>query len=230
MSDRSILEQLVRETPALWCGRSSQHERPGENAIDTGFPRLNELLPTRGWPLGTVVELTVDAWGSGELQLLLPLMARLSQDQTRVAMVAPPHLPYAPALVQAGVVLPYLVIVDTRVGPLDTTTVYATKNYGVKDTWWSAEKLLRHADCGLVLLWPDRPNPAQVRRLQLAADAANSIGVIFRCGRPVDTPVTLRLNVSRCVEGVRVELTKSRFGWRQQGEVVLPQVVDEAVG
>ncbi len=214
MSDQAALEQLIKKTPALWRGRSRRHERPGEHVVDTGFAALNGLLPGGGWPLRAVIEFNVEAWGNGELQLLLPLMARLSQGQSRVAMIMPPYQPYAPALIQAGIALPYLVVVDTG----------TVESHSTKDIWWSAEKLLRHVDCGLVLLWPARQNQAEVRRLQLAADAANSIGVIFRCGRPVDTPVSLRLKVSRCVEGVRVELTKSRFGWCQQGAVVLPQV------
>jgi len=204
----SALDQLIRETPALWRGRDRQPERPGANAVDTGFAGLNALLPTGGWPLRAVIELNVAAWGSGELQLLLPLMARLTQDQIWVAVVAPPYRPYAPALVQAGVALPYLLIVEVE-------------ENGGKDIWWSAEKLLRHPDCGLVLVWPAAPHSAQIRRLQLAADATNNIGVVLRCGCPVDTPVALRLKVSRCADGIQAALTKSRFGWRQHGAVVL---------
>ncbi|MGI9290579.1 MAG: translesion DNA synthesis-associated protein ImuA, partial [Gammaproteobacteria bacterium] len=211
----SVLDQLIRETPALWRGRGGQPERPGANAVDTGFTALNTLLPTGGWPLRALTEFSVAAWGSGELQLLLPLMARLTQDQIQVAMVAPPYQPYAPALAQAGVCLPYLVVVNVA------------EQRG-KDIWWSAEKLLRHPDCGLVLLWPAKPHPAQIRRLQLAADAANNIGVVLGCGRPVDTPVALRLSVSRCTQGIQVAVTKSRFGWRQHGAVVLEEYVPYA--
>lgn len=206
----SALDQIIRETPALWRGCGGQPERPGANAVDSGFTDLNALLPTGGWPLRALIELNVATWGSGELQLLLPLMARLTQDQIRVAMVAPPYQPYAPALVQAGIALSYLVVVDVE-------------EKSNRDIWWSAEKLLRHPDCGLVLLWPSVPHPAQIRRLQLAADAANNIGVVLRCGRSVDTPVALRLKVSRCAGGIQAKLTKSRFGWRQHGAVVLTE-------
>jgi len=221
---RPVLENLIRENPALWRGRGPQGrghpsnaQRPGENTVDTGYEALNKLLPNGGWPLRAVVELNVDAWGNGELQLLLPLIRRLTTDQTRVAMVAPPYQPYAPALIQAGVSLPYLVVVDSGDD--------ANQNACKKNTWWCAEKLLRHADCGLVLVWPRPTNPVQVRRLQLAADASNSLGVILHCGISVDTPVGLRLKVARCDQGVSVSLTKSRYGWCQQGTVVLPQAL-----
>ena len=214
----SALDQLIRETPALWRGRDTQPERPGANAVDTGFADLNALLPNGGWPLRAVIELNVSTWGNGELQLLLPVMARLTRDRIRVAMVAPPYRPYAPALVQAGVCLPYLVIVEAA---QNESQKKGQNSY--KDIWWSAEKLLRHPDCGLVLVWPGVPHPAQIRRLQLAADAANNIGVMFRCGQPMDTPVALRLKVSRCADGIQAALTKSRFGWRQHGAVVLEE-------
>jgi len=225
---QATLENLIRETPALWRGSESYSrgphgyshgQRPGENTVDTGYAALNQLLPNGGWPLRAVVELNVEAWGNGELQLLLPLIKRLTADQTRVAMVAPPYQPYAPALVQAGVSLPYLVVVDTRE---DTRN---KKNRSNKNTWWCAEKLLAHDQCGLVLVWPRPTHPVQVRRLQLAADASNSLGVILHCGRPLDTPVGLRLKVGRSTEGISVTLTKSRYGWRQQGSIVLPQIL-----
>lgn len=218
----SELDQLIRETPALWRGRATQPERPGANAVDTGFSGLNALLPTGGWPLRAVIELNVSTWGNGELQLLLPVMARLTRDRIRVAMVAPPYRPYAPALMQAGIYLPYLVIVEAAQNEGQKKSQNKSRNTG-KDIWWSAEKLLRHPDCGLVLVWPGVPHPAQIRRLQLAANAANNIGVVFRCGRPVDTPVALRLRVSRCADGIQAALTKSRFGWRQHGAVVLEE-------
>lgn len=210
---RPNLERLIRETPALWRGRSDgggRSVRPGEHTIDTGFADLNRLLPNGGWPLRAIIEINVSAWGNGELQLFMPLLARLTQGQGRVAMVAPPYRPYAPALMQGGVALPWLMIVDC----CENTA---------RNVWWSAEKLLRHPDCGVVLLWPPQPDPAQVRRLQLAADASDSIGVVFHCGRQVDTPVGLRLFVSRGACGVEVRLDKSRYGWRQQGQVVLPE-------
>jgi len=240
---RPDLDQLIRENPALWRGRDSHAARPGGHVVDTGFDALNRLLPNGGWPLRAVIEITVTAWGNGELQLLLPLIARLTADHNRVAMVAPPYRPYAPALVQGGVALPWLLVVDCEnrgseeePEPVITEAAadapsasrsrqrparYRRRNIA-RNVWWSAEKLLRHPECGLVLVWPPSPDPAQVRRLQLAADASDGIGVIFRCGKPVDTPVGLRIKASRRTDGVEVILDKSRYGWRQHGAVVLP--------
>ena len=234
---KQVLAQMVRETSGLWRGSSYEQRRyqPNRHTVDSGFEQLNALLPVGGWPLKSIVEINVETWGNGELQLLLPLIARLTGNDSKVAMVAPPYQPYAPALLQSGVSLSNLLVIEVpdADGPIlgsgrRSGSRQGSKNKAVKsrggDIWWSAEKLLRHAECGLVLIWPERPDPVQVRRLQVAADEAGGIGVIFRCGKPVDTPVGMRLKVSRCSEGVQVQLLKSRFGWRQHGVALLPSV------
>ncbi len=240
--NQSVLDQMIRETPGLWRGKEGQKQfgrgcldkadRLEKDAVDTGFPELNALLPTGGWPLRSIVEIQVACWGNGELQPLLPFIAKLTANQSRVAMVAPPYTPYAPALMQHSVQLPQLIVVDVvpEKSKANTRGRRLTRHKGLqsarysraKDIWWAAEKLLRHEECGMVLAWPLRPDAAQVRRLQLAADASNSIGVVFQSGKTEDTPVGLRLQVERCADGVTVRLLKSRYGWRQHGEVVLP--------
>ena len=204
----NVIDELVRENPALWRGRS--RNPVSEDALDSGFDELNAILPTGGWPLKSVIELVVDEWGNGELQVLLPLMRYLGQ-QAQLALVAPPYLPYAPALHMAGIALDHLLIVDRKIP--------------AKDKWWCAEKMLRHGDCGLVLVWPERRHvrtwASQVRRLQVAATMGNNIGVIFNRGKPADTPVSLRLKLGYCENGISVQILKSRFSW-QRGSAVIP--------
>jgi cell division inhibitor SulA len=164
-------------------------------------------LPAGGWPLQSVVELVVDDWGSGELQLLLPLMRDLSGQGSRLAMIGPPYLPYALALEDAGIDLDCLVVIDNQVSN--------------DNRWWCAEKLLHHDQCRLVLVWPQYSRADQVRRLLLAAAAGNSLGVIFSRDNPVDTPVSLRLKAEYCGQGIFVEVLKSRFSWLR-GSAVIP--------
>ncbi len=121
---------------------------------------------------------------------------------------------------QHGIELGYLLVVDMP--GCHENSNQKQRQVSHKDIWWTAEKLLRHQEFGLVLVWPQRPDPTQVRRLQLAADASNSIGIMMTAGRSADTPVGLRLAVARSSAGVSVELLKSRYGWRQQGKVLLP--------
>ena len=93
--------ELLRH-PALW--RAGDAGAAG--TVPTGFHALDARLPGGGWPLATLIELLVPAAGVGEVRLLLPALKRLAMTQDAaprwVAWLAPPHLPYAPALADAG--------------------------------------------------------------------------------------------------------------------------------
>jgi cell division inhibitor SulA len=204
------IHELIRDVPNLWRGRGSQKSEEMES-LDTGFDELNDLLPTGGWPLKSIVEIVVDDWGNGELQVLLPVMRELSQQKAYVSLVSPPFMPYAPAFHNAGIALNQLVIIDQQVSS--------------KDKWWSAEKILRHGDCGLVMVWPNRPEAnhwsGPIRRLQAAAEEGNSVGIILYRGKPVSTPASLRIKLGYCPDGIEVEILKSRYSWKQ-GSVTIP--------
>src|SRR3546814_16808252 len=81
--------------------------------MPTGHARLDAALPGGGWPCANLSEIVYVAPGVGELQLAMPLLARLTQAKRPLALIAPPHLPYAPALPQHGAALPKLTDVDT---------------------------------------------------------------------------------------------------------------------
>jgi protein ImuA len=215
VKSEKTVDDLLKLDPSLWRGRC--RGSASEEAIDSGFEELNAILPTGGWPVKSVIELVVDEWGNGELQVLLPLMRYLSQQKSHLALVAPPYLPYAPALHNAGIALEHLAIIDNRVA--------------AKDKWWCAEKMLRHGDCGLVLVWPERKHirtwSSQVRRLQVAATMGGNLGIIFNRGEPADTPVSLRLKLSYCQQGISVKVLKSRFSW-QQGSTIIPGIIPHA--
>jgi hypothetical protein len=71
--------------------------------LPCGVPELERQLPGGGWPLACITEVIGSATGIGEVSLLLPALARLSGRGETVAWVAPPFVPYPPALQQAGV-------------------------------------------------------------------------------------------------------------------------------
>ena len=96
----------------LWhAGRSAAIAADGE---PTGHAALDALLPQGGWPRRALTELLLPADGVGELALLLPTLARLTQAGSAVAVIAPPYIPYAPAWQAAGVDLALLEIVEAR--------------------------------------------------------------------------------------------------------------------
>jgi len=211
-SKHEKLDCLLREQPMLWKGRRLKPTGPGLEVLDTGFPQLNTLLSTGGWPRGNLVEIQVDEWGQGELQILLPTMAALSRDKQQLAWIAPPYTPYAPALQAAGVDLDYLLIIEQS-EPADIA--------------WAAEKCLQHASAAMVLFCLPLADARHIRRLQVAASAANSLGVLLHRGPVRQTPVPLRLKTHYVAGGVQLEILKSRFGLEQGRTTLLPEIGPE---
>ncbi len=186
------LEDLLRRRPDIWLANRAPpvRTRPG---LSTGFTALDALLPDGGWPAAGLVDL-VTATPSA-LNLILPLAARLGRAGREILWVAPPLLPYAPALAAAGLDLAYLSLVP-----------------GADQAPWAAEQGLRSGACGLVVLWTRALPQPRLRRLQLAAEEAET--PLFRLCPPIDTggptPARLRLEVQACSEGLNLRLTKAR--------------------
>ena len=165
----------------------------------TGFAALDAALPARGWPIGGVAEVLVGAHGIGETSLLLPALRALTAAGRWAAFVRPPHEPYAPALVNAGVRLERLLVVDA---PDDAEAA------------WAAERLLRSGRVAAVVLWLARTTPARQRRLQLAAETGGSWGTVYRpaAAAAEHSPVALRLTLEVSAGRLAVGLVKARGG------------------
>ena len=103
----AALEEILQRHP-VWLGGSKAAFSP---AVPTGYPSLDQALPGGGWPAAALTEILPTQAGIGELQLVLPSLAALSWAGKRVVWLAPPHLPYAPALAAAGVDLAHLAVV-----------------------------------------------------------------------------------------------------------------------
>src|SRR3954464_9903821 len=104
----AALSEILQQHP-VWRGSGSVSVGGSTTAcIATGFPALDAELPGGGWPTGALTELSGLQEGIGELQILLPTLARLSSAGKRIIWLAPPHLPYAPALAAAGIDLAHL--------------------------------------------------------------------------------------------------------------------------
>lgn len=189
------LDLLQYGTP--WRGAQPAHVSAG---LPTGFAELDALLPDGGWTQGALTELLVPREGIGALQLLLPALALLSQQRRWIAWVAPPYVPYPPALAAAGVDLSRLLLVHPRASG---------------DGLRAIEQSLRSGTCGAVLAWPMAVDGPALRRLQSAAAEGNTWGILFRPEQFADqpSPATLRLRVARRQNAVEVSLLKRRGGW-----------------
>lgn len=183
------------DRPDIWRGDSLN--RAGAPVVSSGFPELDAGLPGGGWPAGALTEILPAHEGIGELRLLGPALAGLSRRGLRLAWVAPPHLPYAPALAAAGIDIAKLVIVRTA---------------SLKETLWAAEQVLASNACGAVLAWFAGAKYPEFRRLQIAAEGGRAPAFLFR---PPETavessPAALRIALGTSNGGLAVEVFKRR--------------------
>ncbi len=191
----SALQALLQNNSTLW--RGNEPARVALPSIPTGFAELDEELPGGGWPRGVVSELLTERHGIGELSLLMPALAQLSRQEGWLMLIAPPWIPYAPALVAHGIRLSRVIVAKTA---------------SDKDTLWAAEQSLRAGNCPVVLTWPRMITEQGLRRLQLAAEEGGSFGVVF--GDParaaLSSPAPLRMRLGVRQDKLSVKILKRR--------------------
>jgi hypothetical protein len=191
------LAELLRH-PALWRGNDAGAPR----TVPTGFRRLDARLPGGGWPLATLTELLVPTAGVGEIRLLLPALCTLATTAAEprwIAWLAPPHLPYAPALAAAGLDPARMLVIRPRAG---------------LDLLWAMEQALRSGACAAVLGWTGAACDQALRRLKLGAEEGDTPGFLLRppVHRSESSPAALRLALTAREYGLDVEILKSQGG------------------
>jgi len=181
--------------PGIW--RGSELARTACPGIASGFATLDAELPGGGWPRGVLTEILPQHEGIGELRILGPALAQLASQGKFIAWIAPPYLPYAPALAAAGIDLPRVLIVKTA---------------NDDDSLWATEQALRSAVCGGVLAWPRAIRFAQLRRLQLAAEGGRCLAVLFRptAAAREPSPAVLRIALATAAGGLALSILKRR--------------------
>jgi len=197
------LEKLL-QNPRLWRGQA-RADSSGWQGLASGYPKLDQQLPGGGWPQHALTEILLEHYGTGELALLMPALARLSQPRADaaeagwIAWVGPPFEPYPPALQQWGVNLSRILIVRPR---------------NSTEALWAAEQALSSGTCIAVLLWSDTLDDAASRRLQLAAEKGQSWAIAFRSLSALSQPsaAALRIRLSTGKKGTDLGILKSRGG------------------
>jgi cell division inhibitor SulA/protein ImuA len=180
--------------PAIW--RGNECARVAIPSTPSGFHELDAVLPGGGWPAATLTEICVERPGSGELQLLMPAAARLTCAGRWIMLIAPPHIPYAPAFAAHGVRLSRLILVRAP---------------GMEERFWACEQALRSQGCGAILAWIEHAPQLALQRLQLAIAGRNTAAVLFRSsGAIAASPAALRLHVSRAQSRTVVRVLKRR--------------------
>lgn len=194
----SPLSPLNRIHPQIW--RADQLGNATVAAHPSRFPELDSQLPGGGWPLGMVTELIARNPGVGELRLLIPMLRQLTLERKVVIMLAPPLIPYAPALAGFGIDLNYLIIIQAP---------------NAADRLWAVEQTLKSTSFGALLAWlpQDRTRPEHLRRMQLAAQSSRGPVFLFRelPAQFESSPAPLRLLLlPRPEQRLAVQLLKRR--------------------
>lgn len=209
MSKLIALETLI-SSRKLWRG---QPANLAPSSQPTGHAALDAALPTGGWPEASLTELLLPMHGVGELRLMWPALARLSQGwppQAQampaksaraqashafdgggiVVLIDPPFEPYAPAWRDAGVALSRLQMIRAR----------------GRDALWAAEQCLRSGACAAVLCWPQRADDRALRRLQVAAETGQCLGFALRDSKAAlnPSPAALRIAIDASPRQLRV--------------------------
>lgn len=198
--DSRTTDPLQSSTLARSVWRGDQLGHGTVASLSSGHPRLDDELPGSGWPIAVLTELIAREPGIGELRLLVPMLRQLTREGRIVILLAPPHIPYAPALAGFGIDLDYLIIVQAP---------------NAADRLWAVEQTLKSASFGALLAWlpAERTRPEHLRRMQLAALGARGPVFLFRtlAAQFESSPAPLRLLLlPRPNQQVSVQILKRR--------------------
>ena len=195
-ADSSPAALLAALPDAVW--RASQMGASRARTTPSGFKALDRELPNGGWPASVLIELLLSQNGIGELRLLARTLAALTQAGKSVILLAPPHLPFAPALAELGLDLQHVILIQTD-KPMDRI--------------WAVEQTLKSASFGALLCWLPQARPDHLRRLQLAAGNGEGLCFVFRpaAAQAESSPAPLRIacRAGSC-GGIMVDIVKRR--------------------
>lgn len=180
----------------------------GEGVVRaSGHAALDAVLPGGGWPVGALCELLQPAGQQHEWRLLLPALRGLaglapgSPDAAalgRIVLVGAPHTPFGPALLAQG---------------LDVRSLLWVRAQTAHERLWSVEQALRCDGVAAVLAWLPAVRSAQLRRLQVAAQAHQKLLFVMRplTEQDASSPAALRLALSEGTgAGLAVQVLKRR--------------------
>ena len=181
----------------IW--RGSQSTTTTCAVVSTGFDKLDQCLPGGGWPLGAITEILVKDINYSPMWLIAPTLSVLSKQARWQTWIAPPHIPFAPALNDNGIELSRILLVRPS---------------KQQDALWAAEESLQSGGCSVVLFWTQHLSRIPLRRLQLAAERSQTWMICFCTGRIVDshTNATLRIQCQPDPNGIQLNILKCRGG------------------
>jgi len=202
-SEKASLEQALRSS--VW--RASDLAVSRATTMQSGYCDLDKELPNGGWPRSALVELLVQQHGIGEMQLLKPMLAALSQQQ-RVALIQPPYLPH---------------LMTCRAWQLNERNILWLKPQSSSDALWCTEQFLKNACFGIVILWQSNTRPEALRRLNLAAQSTDTwLWLVRPLAAAADaSPSPLRIALRPALGGISADIIKRR-GPHSESPIYIP--------
>jgi hypothetical protein len=180
-------------------------------------PGLDELLPEKRLPAGSLVELLSEASGAGAWSLALLMGQQVCGEQRALVMADLGRSFYPPAAVKLGVDLARTIVIRPRTW---------------RDAFVAIDQSLRCPAVGAVVGWCDRLKAVDFRRLQLAAETGGGLGLLLRPAALLRQPsfAVLRLHVtpigtSNGARRIEVEMVRCRGG--KEGGRLLLEINDE---
>jgi len=199
------LEQLLNR-PDIWRGDS--RSLVARTSVDSGYPELNAVLLNGGWPTQTLVEVCQKGLHQQEWLLFSPVVTKTAG---YIVLLNPPAIPFCQSLIQAGIDLERIVIVQVC---------------NKADFLASFVELARTESCEVLLAWQPQQllSYTELRKCLLATNENNGLCVLFRpeSAQQEASPATLRLLIEIRSTDAHLGIFKQKSVLQDSAPVSLP--------
>jgi protein ImuA len=169
LPERQALVQALAEQ-VRQC--ETARRRSPQATISTGYPALDRLVPDGGLHCGTLVE-WLPRDGGAATTLALAAARQACGENGTLVVVDRRRTFYPLAAAACG---------------LDLSRLLLVRPQNDRDETWAIDQTLRSGGARAVLAWPDKLDDHLFRRLQLAAEAGDSLGLFVRPARAIAEP------------------------------------------
>lgn len=163
--------------PDIWRGDSRAFVP--QVTVDSGYIKLNNSLLNNGWPRRSLIEVCQKGLHQQEWFLFTPV---LKASTGYIVLLNPPALPFCQALIQAGIDLERVIVVQVT---------------NKADFLASFVELARTESCELLLAWQQHQTLSytELRKCLLASGEGAGLCVLFRpeSAQQQSSPAALRL-------------------------------------
>ena len=208
---KSITIKSLLDQGQVWAGQLT----PKDKGLSSGYPELDQRLAQNGWPRHGIIDIQTPGPGHGELQLVLPSLAKATERLW--IWLNPPLVPCAQGLKQAG---------------LDLTRCLVINTASHADALWTLERCLQSGCIATALAWLDKaPDNRALRRLQMAAQTGGSLAHLMHDESwPMDAGTHARIALHPTTQAGQIEMQIMRQrGGPAHGPVTLPLLSTQAV-